>query len=234
MTDYELAQFLSFLCDGARFAAGLDDSSQDWIAIPAQHPGKPAPKRPDLPYISALRMDTWEIGIPYEYVFKGQGYMTAHAGSAYSIQFHGDDSNLVARRFSLWVRSSVASRNRFYLPNPWRGRATANDPALPPYDSDTERYYGERKQNFYIRECSADRNVSGLVNGIWEERAVINMKLEHRIFLGEGAIADLESGEVRVYQEPNRDRTPPDIIIYATNADWFFVAPEPSVTHTTP
>ena len=111
-------EFRLFLSEGSSYF-----SEDGWLAIPAKHPGKPQPKRPDLPYITVLEMDTQHMGIPYRYDRRVDGAddemdagWTANVLSLLSVQFHGTDEPTgydamdMALAMSLWVRGDEAGR----------------------------------------------------------------------------------------------------------------------------
>lgn len=154
-----------------------------WMTIPAQPKTAPAAMRPPLPYVTTLLMDTWHIGIPYP--TREQGGVTVHAGSLYSVQFLGPGATEKAPEFSAWVRGPLVWENANYR--------------------DSER---ELWRPFYVRECSSWKDTSGLVNGRWEERALLNIKLEHRITVAQ-SIEYLKSGDIRIYYDPETADTPP-------------------------
>lgn len=203
-----------------------------WPVIEARDDGKPAPPRPDLPYVSVLLMDTRQMGIPYRYsrgvtdpaeadygnVQAREVGVAAHVMNLYSVQFHGPEAFYMGTRMTLWVRSDAA---HLWRTNPVQEIKDENGNTLRDKDGQVQ-YRG----SFYVHDCTRVTRVSSVVNGVWEERAVVNMQVEERIYLDEPR--ELEDGEgpgtletVKVYAAgpdqvvptvPDRspDRIPPD------------------------
>ena len=173
-----------FLACGARAVNGLDAndvSDGQWFAIPAKDFSQSQPKRPDLPYISVLKMDTWHLGIPYR--TDGERVVVVDTGNVYSVQFHGPHAKSTAELVSVWIRGHEA-----YM-----------------------LQYADGKPDFYIRRYQQAQDLSALVNGKWEEKAVVNMEVRHRIALKQG-VGQIDSDSIGVYDHDqdydNEDETP--------------------------
>ena len=149
------AELRKFLCMGS-----------GWTAIPVKEKGKPAPEKEDLPFITLLRVNTRHISIPY-YIQNGEAYHDVEAHrvygvdvvSRYSAQFHGDENTEgsamdMALAMSLWVYSPAGQHAASGLPF-W----------------------------FSILDCSEVQEVNSLVNGMWEDRARLNMLVKHFLVL---------------------------------------------------
>ena len=167
-----------FLAAGAIALTGDDD----WKAIPARDTNQPQPKRPDLPYISVLKMDTWHLGIPYR--TGDEGIVTVDTGNLYSVQIHGPHAMSTAEMLSIWVRGNDA-----YLES--HGRTSV------------EQDMGVRKPTFYIRNFSQSKDLTSIVNGKWEEKAVVNMEVQHRIALTQsvGQIDEVSIGVISGFSD---------------------------------
>ena len=135
-----------------------------WLCIPSKEKGKsefakgkPTPPKYDLPFITVLRTNTRHIGIPYRVM--NETMIVVDVVSLYSVQFFGDE----------------------YIDNSAMDRALLM--SLWVYGAHAEAYSAPFK--FAVLDCSEAREVTSIVNGIWEDRVVMNMRVKHMVVLSQ-------------------------------------------------
>ena len=169
MTEAEECVFREWITElSMEPAEAQGDPPLFWPCIDSKDPNRPQAHKPELPYMTALWMGMNQIGIPFPAV--NERRMAVNAISLYSVQFYGDKKHNALRKavdLGIVIRGPEAGRRLGWLAE--QNRVEFGGPT------------GRDIRPFYIHNCGEAHQVSSIVNGVWEERARIDMEIQHLV-----------------------------------------------------
>ena len=148
---------------------GFVQEGSGWKCFPAKGLGSRDLDSDDYPFTTMLRMNTRHVGIPY--YNKNHTILGVDVVSAYSLQFFGDGQENAA------MDKSIAT-------------------GLWLIGEEAERHLTPFQ--FSILQYTEARELSSVVNGRFEDRAVVSMRVRHQVTIDQDVGEPIAVAEVVV------------------------------------